>query len=156
LAEDEKFMRLAIAEALKGIRRGGGPFGCAIVKNGKVIAKAHNTVVSTKNATAHSEIDAIRDAGKCLKTPFLDGCTLYSTTEPCPMCFSACHWARVKRVVYGSSISDAAAMGLNELRIPAATLKRIGYDRVALKGGVLRRECLKIFVEWRKASGEPY
>jgi len=153
---DERFMRLAIAEALNGIRRGGGPFGCVIVKNNKVIAADYNRVVRDRDATAHSEVLAIRKAGRRLKTPFLDGCTLYSTTEPCPMCFSACHWARVKRVAYGSGISDAAAMGLNELRIPAAKLKRIGYDRVGLKGGVLRKECLKIFVEWRKIGGKPY
>ncbi len=156
MAEDEKFMRLAIAEARGGLRRGGGPFGCVIVKNNKVIAADYNRVVRDRDATAHSEIRAIRNAGKRLKTPFLDGCTLYSTTEPCPMCFSACHWARVKRIVYGSGIRDAAGVGLNELRIPAAKLKRIGYDRVGLKGGVLRKECLKIFVEWRKSGGKPY
>ena len=153
---DEKGMRVAIAAARRGLKSGGGPFGCAIFRHGKLVASACNRVVKTNDATAHSEVRAIRLAGRKLGTPFLRDCTLYSTTEPCPMCYSACHWAKIKRVVYGSFIADAARFGLNELRTPAEKMKRIGYDKIELKGGVLRNECLELFKEWWASGGKPY
>lgn len=149
-------MRLAIAEARASISRGGGPFGCVITKNNKVVARAANSVIPSHDATAHAEVNALRAAGKKKKSPFLDGCTAYSTTEPCPMCFTACHWARISRIVYGSRTSDSKKTGFNELEITDATLKRLGKSKVELKDGVLRSECLALFDEWKKAGGKHY
>ena len=96
---DIKFMRLAIAKAREGIKKGQAPFGACIVKNGKVIACSHNIVWESLDITAHAEINAIRTTCKKLKSVDLSGCTIYSTCEPCPMCFSACHWGRISRIV---------------------------------------------------------
>lgn len=149
-------MKLAIKIAREGIKCGGGPFGCVILQGDEVVVQSNNQVVNDCDATGHAEIRAIRLAGKKLKTPFLSDCTLYSTTEPCPMCYSACHWAQIKRIVYGSCIDDAIKFGLNELNIPSKKMKHIGQDRIVLKGGVLRDECIKLFEEWRDLSGEKY
>ncbi|MGC9113553.1 MAG: nucleoside deaminase [Candidatus Micrarchaeia archaeon] len=147
-AEDEGFMRLALRECVKGVRAGGGPFGCVVVKGGRVVARAHNTVVKSRDATAHAEVNAIRLACRKLKSHVLRGCTVYATTEPCPMCFSAIHWAQCDRIVFGASMEDAAAAGLNELLIHDVVLKRLGRDPVKLTGGVLRSECARVLREW--------
>ena len=92
-----KFMKAAIKEAYKGIENGdGGPFGAVIVKDGKIITSAHNTVIESMDATAHAEINAIRKASKILNTNDLSGCILYTSTEPCPMCLSAIIWSNIK------------------------------------------------------------
>jgi tRNA(Arg) A34 adenosine deaminase TadA len=153
---DERVMRLAVNEARAGIRAGGGPFGCVITRRGRVIAAAHNTVVRDSDATAHAEIKAIRAASSRLRKIFLDDCTVYATGEPCPMCFAACWWARVPRIVYGSPIAAAAAAGLNELRVSVDALNRAGGKKMVLRGGVLRRECASLFAEWKRAGGKKY
>src|SRR3989338_14249 len=96
---DEKFMKLAIKEAKKS--KDGIGCGAVIVKNGKILAKSYNTQRSSFDASAHAEINAIRLAGKRLKTKYLDDCTIYSTLEPCIMCAAAISYAGVKRIVYG-------------------------------------------------------
>ena len=102
-------------EARKGVEAGhGGPFGAVIVYQGEIIASAHNEVLSTYDPTAHAEIRAIRIASEKLKRFHLDGCTLYCTGEPCPMCFSAIHWAHLDRVVYCNTKADAAAIGFDD------------------------------------------
>ncbi|PIU22603.1 MAG: nucleoside deaminase, partial [Candidatus Diapherotrites archaeon CG08_land_8_20_14_0_20_30_16] len=96
-----KYMKEALKEDLKGIHnKEGGPFGCVIVCKGKVIAKGHNLVTSSKDPTSHAEIVAIRKASKRLGRFDLKDCELYTTCEPCPMCFSAIHWSRIKKVYY--------------------------------------------------------
>ncbi len=108
-------MRLACEEAKQGIEAGhGGPFGCVIVRDGEVIARGHNEVVRTNDPTAHAEMVAIRRASKRLKSFSLEGCTLYVTGEPCPMCFSAIHWAHIDKVVYCNTKADAAAIGFDD------------------------------------------
>ena len=120
---DPRFMRRAIREARKNIaRRDGGPFGACIVRNGEVVAAARNTVLIS-DATSHAEVNAIRLASKKRGTFDLSGCEIYSTTEPCPMCFGAIHWARIGVVYYGTDIHDAARAGFHELRISNARLK---------------------------------
>ncbi len=115
---DMKFMEMAIEEAQKGIESGdGGPFGAVIVKDGNVIAKGHNEVVSSNDPTAHAEITAIRKACKKLGTFSLQGCILYCTGEPCPMCFSAIHWARIERVYYCCKKSVASQIGFDDTEI---------------------------------------
>ncbi|HEO64204.1 MAG TPA: nucleoside deaminase, partial [Candidatus Omnitrophica bacterium] len=102
--DHDDFMRLAVSKAEHGIKAGQTPFGACIVKNGKVIVCQHNAVWQNTDITAHAEIAAIREACRKLNSIDLSGCTIYSTTEPCPMCFTAIHWAKISRIVYGTSI----------------------------------------------------
>jgi guanine deaminase len=109
------FMKEAIKEAKKGIDNNeGGPFGAVIVKNGKIIGRGHNQVVKLKDPTAHAEIQAIRDACKNINDFSLKGAVLYCTCEPCPMCFSAIHWARIDKVIYAATRKDAAKIGFDD------------------------------------------
>ena len=102
-----KYMKMAIKEAEKGIGCGhGGPFGCVIVKDGKVIAKGHNEVLKKKDPTCHGEMMAIHKACKKLGTHDLTGCEAYTTGEPCPMCLAAILWANIDKVYYGCNIFD--------------------------------------------------
>lgn len=113
---DKAFMNLAVEVAKEGINLGcGGPFGCVIVKEGQVIAKAHNSVVADSDPTAHGEMNAIRQAGNKLGTFNLEGCELYTTSEPCPMCLSAIMWARISKVYSGMDIHDAERIGFDDL-----------------------------------------
>jgi len=154
---DETYLRMAIQKAAEGIERGQTPFGAVIVKDGTVVASEHNRVWSTGDITAHAEILAIREACKRLNTIVLTGCTVYSSCEPCPMCFSACHWAQVSRIVYGARIDDAKAYGFHELTIPAATMHRLGGNTAILTGDLLREESLELFRRWsRRADRRPY
>ena len=111
----DKFMQEAFLEAQKGIDTGeGGPFGAVIVKEGKIIAYGHNEVVKTNDPTAHAEMVTIRQASSTLQSFSLEGCTLYVTGEPCPMCFSAIHWARIDKVYYCNTKKDAAKIGFDD------------------------------------------
>jgi tRNA(Arg) A34 adenosine deaminase TadA len=149
---DEDWMRLTIRKTQEGIAAGQSPFGSLIVRDSALIAAAHNSVWRDTNPTAHAEVNCIRTAARELKTIFLYGCTLYSTTEPCPMCMSAIHWARVERVVYGTAVADAAAAGFHELHVPAIVLVELGKSPVCVEGGLLREECAELFTQWQKAG----
>jgi guanine deaminase len=145
---DEQMMRLALAQARRGMRAGlGGPFGACIVKNFRVVALAHNRVLATGNPTQHAEVVAIGRAAKALGTHALTGCTIYSTTEPCPMCFSAIHWAQIDRIVFGTGIPDVKRLGFNELSISNATMKRLGKSPIQL-ARALRQECTDLLRQW--------
>lgn len=147
-APDRRFMGRALREARKNlVRPDGGPFGACIVKDGRVVAAARNTVLRD-DATCHAEVNAIRRASKKLGTFDLSGCEIYSTTEPCPMCFGAIHWARIGTVYFGTGIRDAAAAGFHELRISNARLKELGRSRIRLVPGFLREEGLELFRAW--------
>jgi guanine deaminase len=149
-----RFMRRAIREARMNLARpDGGPFGACIVKDGKVLAVARNTVLEN-DATCHAEINAIRRASKKLGTFDLSGCEIYSTTEPCPMCFGAIHWARIGAVHYGTGIRDAAGAGFRELRISNEKMKTLGRSRIRLVPGFLREECLDLFKAWAARPGK--
>lgn len=149
-SQKEKLMRLAIAAARRGIRAGQTPFGACIVerKTGKAIAVAHNEVWKATDITAHAEIQAMRAACKKLRTIDLSGCTIYSTCEPCPMCFSAIHWAGITSIIYGASISDAKKCGFGELEITNSAMKKMGKSRARLESGVLLGECRALFSEF--------
>lgn len=148
--DPERFMRLAIEKARKGILLGQTPFGACIVKAGKVVSSSHNEVWQRLDSTAHAEIVAIREACRRLKTIDLSGCVIYSTCEPCPMCFSACHWAKLSGIVYGASIEDAQAAGFSELTLSDEEMKRRGRSPVSIRAGVLREACLSLFTEWKQ------
>jgi len=152
-APERRFMDRAIREARKNlVRPDGGPFGACIVKDGRVVAAARNTVLK-HDATCHAEINAIRKASKRLGTFDLTGCEIYSTTEPCPMCFGAIHWARIGAVHYGTGIRDAAKAGFHELPISNAQMKALGRSRIRLVPGFMRRECLDLFEAWMALPG---
>jgi guanine deaminase len=154
---DADYMRLAIQRAQEGIAAGQSPFGAVIVKDGEVVAATHNTVWRDCDPTAHAEVNCVRRAASALKTIFLHGCTIYSTTEPCPMCLSAIHWSKLERVVYGASIADAAAAGFCELYVDAKTLVEMGKSELRVESGVLRAECAALLEQWRAAGlSKPY
>ncbi|WP_179343668.1 nucleoside deaminase [Winogradskyella ursingii] len=115
MTDQEKYMKEAVNAALKGMGNNeGGPFGCVIVKDGKIVGRGNNRVTSTNDPTAHGEVMAIRDACKNLNSFQLDGCELYTSCEPCPMCLGAIYWARVDKVYFGSTQVDAAAIGFDD------------------------------------------
>jgi tRNA(Arg) A34 adenosine deaminase TadA len=144
----KKYMQLAIHEARKNLTDiQGGPFGACIVKNNQVLAVARNTVLEN-DATCHAEINAIRMAAKKLRTFDLTGCEIYSTTEPCPMCFAAIHWAKIGQIYYGTNIADVQKRGFNELSISNRRLKKIGHSKVKINSKCARQECLALLVEW--------
>lgn len=148
-----KFMEKAIAKAKEGVRKGESPFGACIVKGNKVVAVAHNTVLSKKDATNHSEMNAIRMACKKLGSHKLTGCTIYSTTEPCPMCFAASHWAEISKVYYGTGIKDVKMLGFSELTISDREMKKKGKSPVKIESGYMRKECLELLKFWKKRKG---
>lgn len=148
--EDKKFMLLAIKKAKEGISEGQTPFGACIVAKGKVVCAEHNIVWKTKDITMHAEMNAIRVACQKLNTINLSGCTIYSTTEPCPMCFSAIHWAKIDQIVFGTKICDAKIAGFSELTISNEKMKKIGKSKVKIIADFMRDENLKLFEEFTK------
>jgi len=109
---DDQFLARAIELARQGSASGeGGPFGAVIVRDGRIIAEGWNRVVASRDPTAHAEIGAIRSACVGLGHFHLHGCTLYASSEPCPMCLSAAYWARIERIVFANSRAEAAAIG---------------------------------------------
>lgn len=113
-AEDSKFMDMAINLSVENIDAGGGPFGAVIVKDGEVISTGTNRVVPNADPTAHAEVVAIRNACAALGTFQLDGCTIYSSCEPCPMCLSALYWAGISRICYGNTKDDAKNISFDD------------------------------------------
>jgi tRNA(Arg) A34 adenosine deaminase TadA len=146
----EELMRLAIAKTRDGFKTGNSPFGCAIEQAGSVIATAHNTVLTTIDSTAHAEVNAIRVGCKHTGKYLLEGAVVATTCEPCPMCMSALHWARVDTVYFGATVQDAADAGFNELYIDASKILSMGGSKVKLIGGVLADECKQLFQDWKK------
>ncbi len=113
--DDKYFIEKAIELAVENVKSGnGGPFGAVVVKNGKIIATGVNSVTTQKDPTAHAEVTAIRNACKVLDDYQLEGCTVYSSCEPCPMCLGAIYWARPVKLVFAASKNDAAAAGFDD------------------------------------------
>jgi tRNA(Arg) A34 adenosine deaminase TadA len=153
----EEFMREAIRLSVEKMQAGfGGPFGAVVVRNGEIIARGYNNVLSSNDPTAHAEVDAIRKACAVLGTFQLQDCELYTSCEPCPMCLGAIYWARPKAVYYGNTKEDAAAIGFDDLFI---------YDEIGLPHEqraipmypLLREEALAVFRAWaQKPDREEY
>ena len=134
-------MKEAIAEARTGINAGhGGPFGCVIVRDGKIIGRGHNEVIKQNDPTCHGEIMAIRDASRALVNYDLTGCELYTTAEPCPMCRGAILWANIRKVYYGCNINDTDKIGFRD--------KVFYEDENGFSEEMDREECLKVFEEY--------
>ena len=145
----EELMRMAINAAQRGIAAGQTPFGCAIAYKDRVLSACHNTVWLTIDSTAHAEVNAIRAACQAQQQILLEGCQVATTCEPCPMCMSALHWARVDEVYFGATIDDARQAGFSELTIPAAEVVRQGSSTVKLVPDVLTGECQALFAQWK-------
>jgi tRNA(Arg) A34 adenosine deaminase TadA len=112
--QDREFIKMACDIASENIDRGGGPFGAVIVKDGEIIATGCHTVILDNDPTAHAEVNAIRRACAISRNFKLDGCFIYSSCEPCPMCLSALYWAGVKRIYYANTRIDAANIGFDD------------------------------------------
>jgi tRNA(Arg) A34 adenosine deaminase TadA len=141
-------MQLAIAKAREGIAAGQSPFGCAIARQSTLLSCAHNSVVADCDITAHAEVNALRRACQASGEIWLVGAMAATTCEPCPMCMSALHWARIEVVYFGATIADAAAAGFNELRLSAQDCLRLGQSPVKLVSGVLAQQCRELFADW--------
>jgi len=145
----EKFMQEAIKEAKKGMKNNeGGPFGAIIVKDNKIIGRGHNQVILLNDPTAHAEIQAIRDACKNINNFSLKGSILYTNCEPCPMCFSAIHWARIDKVIYCTSKDEAKKIGFDDSLIYDIIRGKI-KDNIDFKQ-IDIKECINICEEWDK------
>ncbi len=135
-------MKTALEEAQAGIRAGhGGPFGCVIVRDGRIIGRGHNEVIKNGDPTCHGEMMAIRDACKNIGSHDLSGCELYTTAEPCPMCLGAIRWANIGKVYYGCNVSDTDKIGFRD---------KIFYESEEDFSEELdREECLEVFAEYQ-------
>lgn len=152
---NNQYMNEAISEALDGIHnRHGGPFGCVIIKDDKIVGRGHNMVLANDDSTAHGEITAIRNAEENLKTFDLTGCELYTTGEPCPMCLYAILWARIDKVYYGCTIKDNADIGFRD-----EELDNLAGGREAWKDFLIcidREACLELFEEYKNMEHDIY
>lgn len=145
--DDARFMRMAIGISLANIDSGGGPFGAVIVKNGEVISTGANRVVPNNDPTAHAEVNAIREACSKLNTFQLDGCEVYSSCEPCPMCLSALYWAGVKRICYANTKTDAKDINFDDSFIYSQL--ELPYSERSIKcERFFRQEALAAFRKW--------
>jgi len=138
----------AIRVGTEGMRnKEGGPFGCVIVKDDEIIGKGCNQVLTTKDPTSHAEVVAIRDACKNLDSFQLDGCELYTSCEPCPMCLGAIYWARPAKVYYACLKEDAAAAGFDDSFIYTEIEKTLEQRKIPMFG-ISRRQATFMFEEW--------
>ncbi len=147
--KDQKFMRRAIALAQNGIDQNvGGPFGAIVVKDGEIIGEGCNRVTSTNDPTAHAEVIAIRNACEKLKSFQLDGCTIYASCEPCPMCLGAIYWARPAQVFFAATREDAANIGFDDQFIYNEIEKTIDERQLKIVN-MMRNEGLTVFKNWQ-------
>ena len=146
-----EFMQQAIALAVENVTSGrGGPFGAVIVKDGKVIATGVNQVTAMNDSTAHAEMTAIRNACKALGAFQLEGCDIYSSCEPCPMCLAAIYWARCRTIYYGCTAADAAKAGFDDAYLYEELKKPLG-ERALPVVNLCRDEAEKAFAAWKKS-----
>ena len=145
------FMQRAIELSINSVNTAGGPFGCVIVKENKIIAEGSNKVTSSNDPTAHAEVVAIREACKKLNTFNLNGCDLYTSCEPCPMCLSAIYWARIDRIYYANTRKDAQKIDFDDSLIYSEFKKNIDERKIPMIQ-MMRDEALKAFELWDKKT----
>lgn len=144
----EAFMRRAIALSREKMREDeGGPFAAVIVRDGTIIAEGWNQVTGHNDPTAHAEIVAIREACRTLGCFSLEGCAIYTSCEPCPMCLSAIHWAHIDHVYYANTAGDAASIGFDDARLYAELALPAGARTLSMTR-LLAGEALEVFSEW--------
>jgi tRNA(Arg) A34 adenosine deaminase TadA len=151
---DAEFMKRAIALATENVVRGrGGPFGAVVVKDGKVIATGVNHVTASNDPTAHAEVTAIRNACTLLATFQLEGCDVYTSCEPCPMCLAAIYWARCRAIYYGSTAADAAKVGFDDAFLYDEMKKPLSERAIPIVQ-MLPDEAWTSFAAWRDAAAK--
>ncbi len=151
--DKEYFMRKAIKLSIESVKNGGGPFGAVIVKNGKILAEASNSVTKNNDPTAHAEVNAIRIATQKLNSFDLSGCEIYSSCEPCPMCLGAIYWAKIDKLYFANTKIDAKNIGFDDSFI---------YDEIALPYNkrklkttqMLKDEATIAFKEWENLDNK--
>jgi len=147
-----KYMKLAVEEARKGIEAGeGGPFGAVIVKGDEIVGIGHNQVVKRHDPTCHGEIMAIHSACEKLGTFDLSGCVIYTTGEPCPMCLGAILWANIAKVYYGCNVIDTADIGFRDERFYEMSKPSA---KASFVKELDREECLKLYDEYKKINAK--
>jgi guanine deaminase len=153
----DQFMREAIRLSRENIQLGrGGPFATVIVKDGTIIARGTNLVTSTNDPTAHAEIVAIREACRTLRSFQLDGCDIYTSCEPCPMCLGALYWARPRGIYFANTRDDAAEIGFDDRAIYDDFIRPHSERKIPMVQ-VLRGEALVAFHEWQTKNNKvPY
>ena len=144
---DKLLMQKAISLSIENIKRGGGPFGAVIVKDGKIIATGVNRVTKNNDPTAHAEVSAIRKAARKLGTFDLSGCEIYTSCEPCPMCLSAIYWAHLEKIYYGNSKTDAKDIGFDDSFIYDEFKLKPADRKIAMKR-LLPEEAIRAFEDW--------
>ena len=144
-------MKRAIELSIESVNKGGGPFGCVIVKDEKIVSEGSNRVTSSKDPTAHGEIVAIREACKKINNFSLSGFELYSSCEPCPMCLSAIYWARIDKVYFANTRQDAQKIDFDDSLIYSEFQKNIDKRKIPMVQ-MMRSEALKAFELWDKKT----
>lgn len=152
---DADYMRLAIQATWEGLQNGEMPFGATLTRKGKLVSAVHNSARVDTDTTAHAEMQAIRDGTRRLKTLDLSGSVMYATCEPCAMCFSACLWSNIGRIVYACCIADAARFGIRQIPITSEQMKQLSRSKIELTGGLLRDESLELFLAWSRGGTSP-
>lgn len=150
MSQHEQFMRRAIELSRYAAitKKSGGVFGAVIVKDGQIIAEGYNQVLLTHDPTWHAEMHAIREASKKLATPHLTGCTLYTSSEPCPMCLGACYWAHIDAIYYASTVEDAMTYGNFQDITIYEDLKKKPEDRQIVAKELMRLEACQVWKEF--------
>jgi len=146
-----EFMNRAIELSIESVNKGGGPFGCVIVKDEKIVSEGSNKVTSSKDPTAHGEIVAIREACKKINNFSLSGFELYSSCEPCPMCLSAIYWARIDKVYFANTRQDAQKIDFDDSLIYSEFQKNLDKRKIPMVQ-MMRSEAIKAFELWDKKT----
>jgi guanine deaminase len=149
MTSNNNFMLRAIELSIDSANKKGGPFGCVIVKNNKIMGEGSNKVTLSNDPTAHAEIVAIREACQKLNTFNLSGCDLYSSCEPCPMCLSAIYWSHIDNIFYANTRDDAKEINFDDSLIYSEFAKKIEDRKIPIKQ-MLRDEALQAFKIWSK------
>jgi len=137
--------------ANKSIEKGGGPFGCVIVKDGEIVGEGHNHVRILNDPIMHAEVVAIRDACRNMNTHDLSGCVIYTSCEPCPMCLGAIYWARISSIFYGNTRKDAKEIGFSDDFIYDELAKPVEERMIRIRE-CGREECQREFVKWQEMA----
>ncbi len=141
VADDEKYMKIAIEEAIKALEKDEVPVGAVIVNNGKIIAKAHNLTETLKDPTAHAEMQAITAAANFLGSKYLTGCTIYVTVEPCPMCAGALAWSQAETLVYGTPDEKKGFTKIS---------RSLLHPKTTIRTGILENDCKELITDFFK------
>ncbi|WP_044500114.1 nucleoside deaminase [Nostoc sp. PCC 7107] len=139
----EYFMRLALEAAKKG----DWPYGAVIVKDDEVVEVAYNTVQRNNDPSAHAEMNVIRSLANKLKNPSLEGYSIYTTCEPCPMCTTVCIWAGISEITYGVSIQDLISINQSQIHVFCEEIIAKSFRKIKVTKGILKDECLALFME---------